>query len=134
MDAYARFLRYAAHGRGRRRWAAWLSAVAVAVAVMPVVAAGPAATVPAAQAARSVGTPTDLVTDAFTVCVSGADRPFSGVPSKLSARMPADVASVRARFEWWALGGRRLGRYRSPFVAGGTTVSATVPAGTFHDG
>jgi hypothetical protein len=131
-------------GRAGLAVAALLGAVSVPVLVsVPAAAAavdGGSAGQPVGVAApdplrdQSVGAPTDLTTDTFTVCVSGASRPFARPPSKLSARVSSQENSVRARFEWWALGGHRLGRYVSPFSASGTTFTATVPEGSFEDG
>ncbi|GIJ64057.1 FG-GAP-like repeat-containing protein [Virgisporangium aurantiacum] len=85
--------------------------------------------------------PTKLSTDPSTPCFSGADTdlPFMSTPTPTLKAIVADPDAaqgqqVRARFEWWAKGGAKIGEHVTALAASGSTFSGTVPAGALADG
>lgn len=72
-----------------------------------------------------------------TSCVIGSARPFVNTarPQLKAAVSDPEGSTVKAEFEWWAVGGAaKIGSAVTGTAASGSTLSTTVPAGAFSNG
>ncbi|MBQ1040648.1 integrin alpha [Micromonospora sp. C81] len=72
-----------------------------------------------------------------TSCVTGASRPTMNVvtPQLSSVIGDPDGGTVKAEFEWWAVGGTtKIGSAVTALASTGSTFTTTVPTGTFAEG
>ncbi|GIF04654.1 hypothetical protein Asi03nite_21920 [Actinoplanes siamensis] len=69
-------------------------------------------------------------------CVTGAGRPYinSATPTLKAVVSDAETSPVAGVFEWYAVGGAKIGGTTTATAASGATVSAAVPAGAFGNG
>ncbi|GAA1406929.1 hypothetical protein GCM10009662_39660 [Catellatospora coxensis] len=73
-----------------------------------------------------------------TACATGSGRPVINTVTPQLSAVISDVdagASVKAEFEWWAVGGgAKIGSAVTGAAASGTAFSTTVPSGAFTEG
>lgn len=85
------------------------------------------------NSAPTVGTRSTSPTSS---CVTGAGRPWlnSLTPQLRATISDPEGSTVKAEFEWYSLGGTRIGGVTTGTAASATTLSTTVPSGTLTDG
>jgi hypothetical protein len=71
-----------------------------------------------------------------TACVTGSNRPFvnTNAPTLKTAVSQGNGATSTVNFEWWNVGGAKIGGASPTGIASGTTATATIPAGALAEG
>ena len=69
-------------------------------------------------------------------CATGSARPYiaSATPTLKATLTDADASAVKGAFEWYAVGGVKIGGVTTASAASGSTVIAAVPSGAFANG
>jgi RHS repeat-associated protein len=76
-------------------------------------------------------TTASLATSPSTPCVTGSSRPYlnTTTPALQASLSDPEGAAVRPQFEWYPVGGSRIGEAQPTAQASGSTFSTTVPSG-----
>ena len=71
-----------------------------------------------------------------TACVTGSTRPYinTKTPTLKATVTQGTGATSTVNFEWWVVGGAKIGGASPTGIASGSTASAVVPAGAFGEG